>query len=322
MEPTLTDRVRSACRLVADRAVHVRIAEERIASYAASLPLERAAQPSHDPRCHYLGHGDGTLAFFLTLDAINFGSGYFPHLRKRPGLSGYGTIASCLTGHFDAHGPLSAGELTRLGVEDCVALFQQDAENHAIRELMGLFATALGDLGRYVLGGFGGSFAALVEAAGGSAERLVELLIGMPFFNDVEVYGELTVPFYKRAQLTAADLAIAFNGTGPGRFDDLGRLTIFADNLVPHVLRVDGILAYDDTLAARIDAEGLIPSGSAEEVEIRACAVHAVELMAAALSHAGHRITAMGLDYLLWNRGQQPHYKAAKPRHRTRTVFY
>jgi transposase len=30
---------------------------------------------------------------------------------------------------------------------------------------------------------------------------------------------------------------------------------------------------------------------------------------------------AMGLDYLLWNRGQQPYYKA-RPRHRTRTVFY
>jgi hypothetical protein len=30
----------------------------------------------------------------------------------------------------------------------------------------------------------------------------------------------------------------------------------------------------------------------------------------------------MGLDYLLWNRGQQPYYKKARPRHRTRTVFY
>jgi hypothetical protein len=30
----------------------------------------------------------------------------------------------------------------------------------------------------------------------------------------------------------------------------------------------------------------------------------------------------MALDYLLWTRGQQPEYKRAKPRHRTRTVFY
>ena len=31
-------------------------------------------------------------------------------------------------------------------------------------------------------------------------------------------------------------------------------------------------------------------------------------------------VTARGLDYLLWNRGQEPAYKAI-PRHRTRTVF-
>ena len=39
--------------------------------------------------------------------------------------------------------------------------------------------------------------------------------------------------FYKRAQIVASDLALA----GVAEFDDLDRLTIFADNLVPHVLR-------------------------------------------------------------------------------------
>jgi hypothetical protein len=31
------------------------------------------------------------------------------------------------------------------------------------------------------------------------------------------------------AQLAAADLSLAFAGQGPGRFEDLGSLTIFAD---------------------------------------------------------------------------------------------
>jgi hypothetical protein len=39
------------------------------------------------------------------------------------------------------------------------------------------------------------------------------------------------------------------------------------------------------------------------------------------LRGAGHAVTSRGLDYLLWNRGQAPHYKA-RPRHRTRTVYY
>jgi hypothetical protein len=134
-------------------------------------------------------------------------------------------------------------------------------------------------------------------------------------------YRGRDVPLYKRAQLLAADLAIAFGGTGPGAFDDLDRLTLFADNLVPHVLRVDGVLAYDDQLLRRIDAGELIPAGSLEETEIRAVAVHAVERLVPALRRLGAPVTARLLDYHLWNRGQGVHYKS-RPRHRTRTIFY
>jgi hypothetical protein len=317
----LIEGVRTACKAVAEKATHIQIRYDHIPSYAESLPLEQAAQPEHEPNRHYLGHGDDTVAFFLTLDAINFGSGYFPHLRKRPGMSGYFTIASSLNDHFKTHGPLSAQRLTELTQEDCAQTFGQDLDNPPIRELMQLFSTALNDLGRYLLNRFEGSFAALVESAGSSAERLVQLLIKMPYFNDVSSHGDLQVPFYKRAQITAADLAIAFDGQGPGYFEDLDHLTIFADNLVPHVLHVDEILQYEGELAARIDREELIPSGSVEEVEIRACALHAVELLSAELGRSGHHVPPMKLDYLLWNRGQQPYYKA-RPRHRTRAVYY
>ena len=134
--------------------------------------------------------------------------------------------------------------------------------------------------------------------------------------------GELDVPFFKRAQLTAADLSLALGAKGRGAFRDLNRLTIFADHLVPHVLRIDGVLAYGPGLAARIDREDLITPGSPEEVEIRAAAVHAVELMRESLARHGLSVTSMGLDYVLWNRGQQRHYKTIKPRHRARTVYY
>ena len=117
--------------------------------------------------------------------------------------------------------------------------------------------------------------------------------------------------FYKRAQILPADLALA--GVAP--FTDLDRLTIFADNLVPHVLRCDGVLLYDDALAAHIDAGRLLPAGR-QEREIRACAVHACALSPARSASREHE-----LDNWLWSRGQAPEYKAA-PRHRTRTVYY
>src|SRR5438094_5274829 len=118
----------------------------------------------------------------------------------------------------------------------------------------------------------------------------------MPFFDDKG--------FWKRAQIMANDLQLA----GIADFPDIDRLTVFADNLVPHVLRVDGVLRYTDALARRIDGGELLPPGD-EETEIRACAVHACELIAARLGVAP-RI----LDVWLWNRGQSERYKA-RPRH-------
>jgi hypothetical protein len=319
---SLFDRIRDACAEVAARARFVRIDESRLAAYAAALPPPEAA-PGIDPDRHRLGRGEETVAFFLTLDAINFGSGWFPHLRKRPGMSGYFTVASSLTDAYAARGgPLPAAELATITPDACAALFGQAPGVEPVAELMRLFAAALNDLGRLLLERHDGRFGGLVAAADGSAERLVGLLAEMAFYRDEADYGGLAVPFYKRAQLTAADLALAFGDAGPGRFDDLDRLTIFADNLVPHVLRLDGILVYDAGLAARIDAQELIVPGSAEEVEIRACAVHAVELLRPACARRGRPTTAMALDYTLWTRGQQPYYKLTKPRHRARSVCY
>lgn len=312
--------IRSSCARVAERASHVRIRTERIADYAASLPLEEIAAPELDPESHYLGHGEATLAFILTLDAINFGSGYFPHLRKLPGKSGYFTVATRLTEYFQDRGGMTTARMAGMDVEQMTVIMGQDPTDDTVTELMSLFARAVNQLGRYVLEEFDGSFAGMVEAAGGSAGRLVEILSGMEFYRDERIYAGERVLFYKRAQLTAADLALAFPDHPWGAFTDLDRLTIFADNLVPHVLRLDGVLDYDTGLTGRIDAGELLMAGSEEEVEIRACGLWAVELIREAIG--AHAVTSMGLDYLLWNRGQQPHYKQTKPRHRCRTVHY
>ena len=319
MSPTA--RVRESCRWVAERGRYVSIDDDLLAAYARNLPLSELSKPSFDPDHHYLGHGDDTVAFILTLGSVNFGSGYFPALCKRPGLSGYFTIASSLNDYFHEQGPLSARQLREISPERCTSLFGQDPSNATVAELMGLFAKALNDLGGCLQERFDDSFTKLVLAGGGSVDRLIEILAEMPLFRDVEHYEGADVAFYKRAQLMAADLALAFDGQGPGRFDDLSELTIFADNLVPHVLRVDGVLRYDPTLIEAIDAGELIAPGSKQEVEIRACAVYAAERIAEELRRTGRAVTAMELDYFLWNRGQQAEYKA-RPRHRTRTVFY
>jgi Queuosine salvage protein len=319
---SIFEEIRAGSRQVAENAARVRIDRDRLGDYARDFPIAEIGAATLDPATHYLGHGQDTLAFILALDAINFGSGYFPHVRKRPGHSGYFTMAAGLNDWFQAEGAPSAAHLARLTQGDCARIFGQDLGTPLAAELMGLFAKALNDLGVLLLARFEGDPVKLVESAEHKAEKLVAALRVMPFFDDVEIWHGHKVAFMKRAQLTAADLGLAFEHEGWGRFDDLDQLTIFADNLVPHVLRVDGILEYDLDLAARIDREDPLEVGSIEEIEIRAAAVHAVELLKQHLHAAGHRhITSMALDYLLWNRGQAARYKAV-PRHRARGVFY
>ena len=288
----LCDEVRRSCARMARSARWVTVDIDRLDA------VEPGPPPELDAERHYLEGTDEEVAMYmLTLDAINFGSGWFPTLRKRPGCSGYYTVAWGLADRFRSQGPFSAADL-RLIDQGAIARTLGQDEGH---ELMALYVQALRDLGEFM-----GARSALevIAAAEGSSERLAEQLVaGMPFFEDPG--------FYKRAQILPNDLALA----GVAEFADLDRLTIFADNLVPHVLRVDGVLRYDPRLSATIDAGELLEPGE-QEREIRACALHACELIAKELE-----VPPRVLDVWLWNRGQSPRYKAV-PRHRTRTVFY
>lgn len=317
---TLFADIRAAAAAVTRDARFVHLQEDRLAPYASSLSTQGLPEPAYDEEHHFRGTDAETAAFLLTLDSVNFGSGYFPLLRKRPGMSGYFTVATSLKEHWERHGPLTPAQLRATTPDACAAIFGQTLAEPAIAELMGLFAQALRDLGHW-LHPFGDDPLAPLAAANGSAARLIEMLAAMPLYRDVASYHGREVPLYKRSQLLVADLALAFDQQGPGAFRDLDALTIFADNLVPHVLQVDGILAYDPELLTRINRGERIPAGSPEETEIRAVSLHAVERLADTLRAGGTPVTARELDYLLWSRGQAPQYKA-RPRHRTRSVFY
>jgi hypothetical protein len=297
----LTDDIRAACARVAAGARSVRIAEDAIEAYADTLPARSPPAPDLEPGAN----DEHRAAFQLTLNAINFGSGWFPTLDKPPGLSGFRTVEAGLR----RHGPWTADELATMPPDAIAAALGQDPDH----ELMALFARALNELGTRVADEHAGAFLNLARAGEGSAEALAAHLASWPTWNDVSPYGGERVPFFKRAQIAAADLALA--ELAPAA--DLHRLTLFADNLVPHVLKLDGVLRFDEDLDRRIEAGELLEHDSPEEVEIRACALHAVELLVQA--HSG--TTATAVDNALWHRGAGPRYKA-RPRHRARTTAY
>jgi hypothetical protein len=302
------DDLREASAHVARRARYVAIDELAITPYAAALTLdESGANGSDAAPAGTGGNPEALAAYWLTLDAINFGSGWFPTLRKREGLSGYNTIAAA----WREHPTPTAYELAALDQDTVARILGQDPGH----ELMSHYTASLRDLGAHVVAEHDGSFAALAQSTP-SAMAFARRLGTWPCFSDTSRYEELEIPFLKRAQIAAADL----NRAGVARFADLDRLTMFADNLVPHVLRLDGVLHFTPGLVARIDQGELIEHGSAEEVEIRACALHAVELVVAARAQSGP-VTAVEVDQHLWHRGQQPFYKAS-PRHRSRCTAY
>src|SRR5688500_3105738 len=169
----LTDDVRAHAAEVAANARWVSIELDRLDD------VEPGPPPQLDPERHYLeGAPEDVATYLLALDAINFGSGWFPTLRKRPGSSGYYTVAWALAARFRTHGPYDNGELRAMTQSEIAVTLGQPADH----ELMDLYAQALRQLGEFL----GDRHATdVIAAAGGSAERLAEqLAAGMRFFDD------------------------------------------------------------------------------------------------------------------------------------------
>jgi len=279
----LTDRVRRHCAELAAHARHVRIDPDAMVTAGGIVGLNETL--------HFLdGEPADVARYVLILDSINFGSGWFDELSTTTD-----ALTQRLTAHARAGGPFTARELRALDAAAVGELLGLDPEH----QLMRLYSAALNHLGLFL------GDRPLLPFLGDSAETLAERLAeGMPFFDDRG--------FYKRAQIAANDLHMA----GVVEFADVDRLTIFADNLLPHVLRLDGVLSYSDELAQRIDQGLELTAGGEFELELRGCAVHACEGLAAGLGVAPRL-----LDNWLWNRGQLPPY-SERPAHITRTVYY
>src|SRR5215211_9142003 len=102
----LLDDVRAHCAAIAENARHVEIDLQAVGL------VDAVPEPELDAERHYLeGTPEDVAAYLLTLDTINFGSGWFPTLNKRPGRSGYFTVAWGLADRFRERGPYTNVEL-------------------------------------------------------------------------------------------------------------------------------------------------------------------------------------------------------------------
>ena len=290
---TLTDDIRrpppgSRARPRASASTH-----DALEAYARELPAQSPPTPDLE------GADDETrAAFSLQLNAINFGSGWFPTINKPHGLSGFRTMEAALR----ARGPWTARELQRLTRDEVARTFGQDP-GHV---LMDHFTRHLTELGERV----DGSFLAFVREHD-DAEHLATTLSTWPTWFDVSPYPSGEVPFFKRAQIVAGDLASrARRPRAPDAVRRQPRPARPAHRRGPRPSTPNSPPASTQGV--------LLEHGSREEVEIRAVALHAVELLVEAHPH---RTTAADLDWVLWTRGARSRYKA-QPRHRAPTTAY
>ncbi len=153
----------------------------------------------------------------------------------------------------------------------------------------------------------------------GGSGFLEVLTRDFPRFDDTAVYAGETVRFWKLAQLSVWILEASLPG-GTG-FEDLDRLTAFADYIVPAALRVLGITRYSDALESAIRDGRPIEAGSAWEVEIRAHTIVACEELTRRVNELRPpelQVIAPQVDARLWVPFHRTHY----PHHLTRTIFY
>ncbi|MFH1158533.1 MAG: queuosine salvage family protein [Pseudomonadota bacterium] len=315
---SLVEQVLPCCAWVSQQARHVKIHPEKIPAYAEFILGRYRLVTEMDSSLHHVsGDPAETAAYFLALDSVNFGSGYFPFAEDYGIRLDYAVVAGSLKKAFERGELRKPEQWVKATPEDFSRMLHVPMGAHPkLDELLSLFAGHLRKTGEKILSGYGGEPLRLLEAADYSAAKLADIVAEWDSFRGVHTYKGRKIPCLKRAQILAADLNLALSG-----FADMDKLTTFADNLVPHVLRCDGILEYDAELTSKIDNGVLLPSGSGEEIEIRAAAVHAVELMRQAARDQGHAVTSVNLDHLLWHRGHEPALRA-KPTHRTLSADY
>jgi hypothetical protein len=161
---------------------------------------------------------------------------------------------------------------------------------------------------------------------------LVRALVeAVPAYSDSAPNG---VHLLKKAQLVTCHLyELIAARDARFAFVDIDRLTVFADNVLPAMLRAAQCVRLAPELAARIDAGDELAIDSDEEVAVRATAVAACEAVIAACADISTResspveapaasmVTTRELDLLLWGvMGKAEGHRDA-PRHMTKGTW-
>lgn len=299
----------------------VRTDPEAIRRWAATVDPDAIRLPTQPHQLMPRGKPDELANMILLVDSLNFC--FFAEPPWRVDFRGcrwgryYALVASIARAVEEEptwRNPVWWKHATR---DDLAYVFRGEGQIPLLDERTAI----VNEVGAVLCNGYGGRFLNLLDTARHDAATIARLLAeSFPSFADRAMYDGREVWILKRAQIAAADVAVAMQACGGPAVTGLDRLTAFADYRLPQALRHLGILRLDAELADRIERGEEIVAGSPEEVEIRAHTIWAVELMRQALAERGTPKDAWLIDEYLWERSHDR--DVTVPHHRTRTTWY
>ena len=314
---------------VVEASNHVRTDEARLVDVAGWLAYEELPMPQFLLPFRPSGDRGDVIDFVMVCASIDFAFTDFTTRRKfeveHDGRvwSDSDALFACVGRALARGDDLCDGKrLSTITAADLGVIFAGNIE----MPMAGERAAILRDIGATLVERYDGRFRHVIDAASprlydGGSGLIDRLVADFPRFRDVSPYGEQSVAFYKLAQLAIWMLYTSLDEWGGLRVDDMGRMTAFADYIVPAALQVMGVLVYSDELDAAIRGGRLIEPDSAEEVEIRAHTIYATALLAEEVNQRrdpGAQVIDPQIDARLWT-----HFHTTTwPHHLIRTTMY
>ncbi|KAJ4315161.1 hypothetical protein N0V94_006101 [Neodidymelliopsis sp. IMI 364377] len=277
-------KVLESAEFIYDNSIDVAL-DMRSTKVAAQLVLDEMNKRAYSTKTwsshelHPKAKDESTVNFIFTMDLLNFSfwsekneEDRFAVEYKEKRWTGYWGLVAMLQRALDEDIPITSPEFW-IDEEKCTGEVLQTVFRSANDEQAPMLEQrirCLRDAGRVLEEEFDSSVVTLIEDAKNSAAGLVNLLASkFTCFADEGTFERKKVRFLKRAQIFVADLWAAFDGESYGEFNDIDKITMFADYRVPQMLHSLGVMWFCPSLEAKIRRLEVIESGHTWEMQIR-----------------------------------------------------
>jgi Potential Queuosine, Q, salvage protein family len=327
--PALTGSpVLDSLRPVIERSRDVQTHVDKIVDVAGWMAYEDLPMPDYQLPFD-MGNADSVIDFIMTADAVDTAFTDFSTQVKFQveyggrNWSDSDGLFACMKRALDNGTPILDGKfLAQLTRPQMERIFAGNIEIPMLDEKMEVWR----QVGSVLAAKYDGHFHNFVKACPpglyDSGAGIIDRLVNeFPRFNDVSTYDGQTVKFYKLPQLGIWFVYAALNKSGQFHLEDIGKMTAFADYIVPVALRLMGMVSYSPQLEHAINSYQMIPRDSRWEVEIRAHCLYATALLAEEVNKIrgkSQQIIIPQIDARLWT-----HYHTTSwPHHLTKTIMY